>query len=296
MKRLLLLLSFFLLVSIGNAQAVSFYIDLSGTGFTATGATVVGNKVNFPLDMTTSGISTINQSLIGGANDAILDSGDTFSEAGWVTIISANTMLGEKAIIFDSGLSNAYIKFSGLEGYIFNYSDGGTPTSGAASILDDSFQYAFTPGKGKIEFYLDHDITDFDPSTTTNGTALKIAELSLVSGLGFSPFDVGGTFPEGQLSLTAGFTDVRPNTWFLPDFGMSFEQIMALYGTPSIFATSFNLGATANLGLPTDNPEEGIDIRVTNEGSFIISAVPEPTTMLLLGIGLIGLARLNRKS
>lgn len=302
MKKLLTLLVGFLLFSFSSAYAVPFHWDLSTTGFTATGATVSGSDVNFPIDMTASGIATVRQSLTGGADDNKLDNGDTFSELGFVTVISANTLLGEKSITFDGGASNAYIKFSGLSGYIFGHSSS-TDTigsDGGTGILDDEYSYAFTPGEGSIDFYLDHDVTDFDPTTTTNGTALKIASAALITGGGTSPFIIPGSiFPEGDLGLTIGFTWVRDDTWYLSDPDIDFNDWMTLYGIPSIFGATFNFGATYNpliTGPATwDNTTKEYVVKVVNEGSLIINPVPEPTTMLLLGFGLLGLAGIGRK-
>lgn len=289
MKKFLLLFFATFLVC-GTANAVPIYWDLEGTGFSATGGTVVGSIVNYPLDMTTSGYSQITQSLTGGTDDTILDEGDTFSEFGAVTVLSANTSSTEKAILFDGGNSTAYVVFSGLTGSIYNYNDGGTPTSDASGITDDTFQFTFDPGVGSIDFYLETD-DDLDP--TTNATHL--ASLTLLEGEGYSPFDVGGTFPEGDISLSAGFTWVKDDFWFLEQglTDIDFNDFMDTYGIPSIFATSFNLGAT----LQSDPQDVNGDIliSVTNEGSFIFSAVPEPTTMVLFGIGLLGFASISRR-
>ncbi len=276
----------------GPAFALSWSWDMSVTGgYTASGNTVVGDELFFPLDVTTSGGSTVVQSLLGGADDSILDDFDTFTDFGSVTVLSTNTQFfppNEENIDFEytGGLdAKAYIVFEGLAGYIFDHDDGGTPTTDAASIVDDTFKLQFTPGAGSISFYLD---TNTDP---TDGPALKLAELTLLQGYGTSPIPIVGV-PEGNFGIIAGFTSVLDDFWFLED-GTEFGDWMDKYGIPSIFASSFNLGATAVNIFDGDNGD--IVLQVVNEGSFVITAVPEPSTIILLGAGLLGLGFIARR-
>lgn len=299
MKKLLIILASFLLLGVGSANAVPFYWDLSNTNFTATGTAVSGGGtiISFPNDITTGdGTSFINQTLTGGADDTILDNGDTFTEYGGLVVLSAGTGLPfpnsslSFTLQYDDGVTSAlgtsYITFEGLSGYVYDHNDGGTPTTNAATIQNDSYKLAFTPGAGTIKFYLD---TDYDPTTAGS---LEIASLSLIYGEGTSPQMIAGT-PEGQFGIIAGFQTALSDFWYLDGSDTEFNAWMTEYGIPSIFASSFNLGATA--ASVTDNQDGSIDLVVANEGSFIISAVPEPATMMLLGFGLLGLAGISRR-
>jgi hypothetical protein len=274
------------------AFALPWSWDLSGTGFSPSGLNVTGNIIDFQNDIgvvsAPNSVSRINQSFTGGADDSILDNGDTFTEFGIVSAIDSDN----SAFLLDGGSSVAYIEFTGLAGSISNY-DSGTSTPSATTfanygthIADDSFDLTFTPGAGTIKFYLDD---DFD--STNGGNTLEIAELTLLAGQGTSPEFLLGE-AEGQFGLVAGFTSVLPDFWTLTGPDVKFEDWMAQYGIPSIFATSFNLGATLeSIG------DDGADIvlGVTNEGSFEISAVPEPSTFILLGGGLLGLSFYARR-
>lgn len=289
MKKIMLLLVVSLFCA-SQAMAVSWYWDLSGTDYKAIGASVTdgGDTVNFVNDIGTASatgtVSTITQDLGG---DGILNNGDTFSEFGALAVLDAdNTNL-----IFldrtDNSLRTSYVEFIGLTGSIFNYNNGpdglDTTTANPGNLADDTFNLTFDPGVGTIKFYLDD---DYD--STNAGNTLEIASLTLLAGEGTAPEFILGE-AEGQFGIVAGFLDVLPGFWNLAD-GTSFEDFMAAFGIPSIFATSFNLGATLEtIGVVGDDFVFG----VTNEGSWQISVVPEPSTFLLLGGGLIGLGILG---
>jgi len=282
---LLLLASLF---TATTGMAMSWTWDLNGTGYSAIGPQVSGNVVTFYNDLgaasATGTATNITQAL--GA-DGVLGNGDTFSEFGFLSVLDAdNTNL----IFLDSSNSyaNAYIAFDGLTGVVYDYSDGGDgPTTVAnysSAITNDSYKLQFAPNIGSITIYLD---TDLNPG---NG-ALTLATITLLGATGTSPEFVFADAQEGQFGMIGGFTGVLNNVWQFDD-GTYFEDWMATYGIPSIFLSSFNLGATF-VGV-SDN---GTDLlfQTISEGSFQLSAVPEPATVLLLGIGLLGVGVVGRK-
>lgn len=294
MKKLqtILIVFSFLLLSSGAAFADSFHWDLSVTGNTATGtpAANAGNAINVPNDFTTTGGSTINQTFTGGADDLALDNGDTFTEFGGLNIVATGQHPGDFAFLLDGG-TNMYIYYTGLSGSIANFVDGGalsTAAAGATGLAGDSFDLIFDSGVGDIFLYLDDDL---DP---TNGGTTQVAELELVSGIGTSPDFILGQ-AEGQFGIVAEFTDVLDGFWNTGLFGdaasQDFDDI--LNTSLDILAASFNLGAT--FVSATDAGNGGIDIAVINEGSFVVNVVPEPTTMLLFGFGLLGVAGVTRR-
>lgn len=285
---------FLLLGTAGSANALPWSWDLAGTGYTAIGPQVTdgGLTVNFTDNLgaaSASGTTTLVDQNLGG--DGILNNGDVFTELGFLSILDAdNTNL----IFQDTNgdFAHAYFAFEGLTGTITNYDNGADgldttlanySSSTGNALADDSWDLAFTPGVGTLAIYLDDNI---DP---TDG-ALELATFSLLAGDGSSPEFVLGE-AEGQFGLIGGFQTVLNNFWSFTD-GTDFDDWLTTYGVNSIIMTSFNLGATFQ-GVSDD----GINLQfdVLNEGSFKISAIPEPTTMLLFGAGLLGLAGVSRK-
>lgn len=287
MKRLALLVVVSLFTAT-TAMALPWTWDLTGTGYTALGPSVTGNIVSFQNDLgaasATNTVSTIIQSLGG---DGILGNGDVFEELGILTVLDADN----SNLLFMNGanFAQAYIAFSGLTGSVTNYSNGAdgatTLANYTTNVADDSFDLIFNPGVGSIGIYLD---TDINP----NNGALNLATFTLLAASGSSPDFFFAGAQEGQFGLIGGFTSVLNNFWQFSD-GTYFEDFMAAFGIPSIFMSSFNLGATF-VGVGDDGTD--LLFSVINEGSFQLSAIPEPSTILLLGAGLVGLGLLGRRT
>lgn len=295
MKKIsIMLIAFsFLLLSSGAAFAMSFHWDVSTVGSTASGTPSAngGAAVNVPDDFTTSGGSSINQTFTGGADDNRLDDGDTFTEFGGLNVISTGQFPGDLPFLLDGGSTNLYISYTGLSGSISNFVDGGlesTVANGAAGLAGDVFDLTLDAGVGEIYFYIDDDLT---PNSSAG--EIVVAELTLTQGVGTAPEFILGN-AEGQFGFVGEFTSVRDGFWNTGLFGdptsKDFDDILT---DLPVLAASFNLGAT--FVSATDAANGGIDIAVTNEGSFEVSVVPEPTTMMLFGIGLLGIAGVSRR-
>ena len=100
--------------------------------------------------------------------------------------------------------------------------------------------------------------------------------------------------------MIAGFTDVLDGVWSFTNGDIAFEDFLGSYGDSSIIALSFNLGATFvpdsfNVAALPNETELNLVFDVVNEGSFVITAVPEPSTFLLLGAGLLGLGFIAKR-
>lgn len=299
MKKLVVTAVFlFLIVGIaGPANAISWNWDLDVVNADALyGGNVITDSLHFDnsLGAATRGLSTVYQSFTGGVNDSILDDGDTFSEFG----LLVQTEIDNSAVIYyqDGNITSqlsVYFSFSGFTGYIDNYDDGDdgptTPLNAATNLQDDSFDLVFnTTGTETITMFLDEtNEAGVYPQTT-------LADFSLVAAEGTFPELILGQ-SEGQFGIIAGFSSVLPNFWSFDD-GTLFEDFMSIYGIPSVFMESANLGATyQTINGAIVNGEPVIDFGILNEGSFTMSVVPEPSTLFLLGIGLLGVAGIGRR-
>jgi hypothetical protein len=292
MKKLLpLFIACFLILSAGSAFAVPWNWDLTPVNASARIGLTDSPIVHFDDKIgaiSINGDTTITQSLGG---DGKLNNGDTFTESGQLEIINKDT----SAISFSDPTVttqyHVYVDFQNLTGQITDY-NAGTTTPGATTLAnygtnlaDDSYKLAFAPGLGSITLYLD------DNTDPTDGTLATLADYTLVTAEGTSPELVAGSSVEGQFGLVTGFTSVYPGVWSFDD-GTKFEDWMATYGIPSIFLSSFNLGATVN-AISTSGSD--LSFNVFNHGDFRVSAVPEPGTLMLLGLGLLGIAGVSRK-
>ena len=108
-----------------------------------------------------------------------------------------------------------------------------------------------------------------------------------------APGILAGTIPDGD-SAAFGSPNVYPpiaqgtgGAGYLFDLLSGYEIALAPYfSSPS----AFRLGMSGSIDLSNDGPENFFFAKISG-----VTPVPEPGTLLLLGFGLIGLARLGRR-
>jgi len=237
--------------------------------------------------MTVNGTTTLDQTFYDGQNlDFTLSNGDTFKQA---TVLQSLIFFDVNDQILDTGF-NYYIYADNLTGYVSN-----ATAAGPYEFLFDTSQH--------LGFYATstNDINAFDVNTAT-----KVLDLELLPPSGGEsnnyPDDASGNSDVNALVTveTAGeemfsmdgtyFEDmVAPVISFLSTTNTDIS--FALYDMNGVVLEADDYDADGN---PLVAPG-GFYSTLTNTGIVYMSAVPEPSTFLLLGGGLLGLGFYARK-
>jgi PEP-CTERM motif len=287
MKKVLLSLALGLVVVFSMSTAQAGILD--GWTFDLSGIDAdFGNHINIDR-FTAAGDATVTQDFGG---DGVFGVGDTFSESATFVInsdyfeepgaaINQVTMdLSDNDGSQGGSDNNYHMLFSavGLTGTIATHSDGGTP----ADVTDDTFTYTFNPGVGMLSLTL-------VDSLTAPTVSYSLATWALVppsGGDGPNGF-LGGTGPNGTTDLTMMFTSAYAGVWQTAG-GMDFSTLP--FGT-----VAFGLYNGNNVSTGLSQIPNGFVSTVTSSGEFKPAIIPEPTSMLLLGGGLLGLFGARRK-
>lgn len=297
MKKLLGILLFLLLAS-SSASAAALSFD--NWKFNPNGAdTTAGFDTFAPIDQ----ITLLGTALINGTTPDASGAG-SFNEFG---TFAATAFQNDGAIVAPatSGLGFGYeltFVMSNTSG-TFEYDTG-----------DNSSELLFT--ESTFEIYLDTSI-DYGIAGNIAGSTdgVRIAAFTLDSGSGEVDFDEAGG-AAGHLNMTFKATDLMANVWFTEDgtdmSTLPYEEILIsmvdsnndVMGSGDHAAVEpvwFNEFNTVN-GLTSENWDddkpttENPNFFVRSDGSMSLGGVvPEPTTMILFGFGLLSIAGISRK-
>jgi hypothetical protein len=260
-----------LLVLATSAQATvlnGWTLDLSHWG--------AGTYTNID-HLSVSGSSTIIQNT---SATGIISVGDTFTETGYLGIVEGYTEPGTYAEQFDLGLNGKklYLYAENLVGMITKKTSGATPAN-------DVYEYVLL-GADKIELDLDSNRNQADGVTATLASFATV-QPSGGSMVGF----LGGSAPSGTTDMTGLLISALTGV-FKTAYGLDLATLPAGY-------LAFGLLNTHNGLQPSTTVIGSTAItfgNVTSAGDMNLAVVPEPSTFLLIGGGLFGLAFLRRKN
>jgi hypothetical protein len=285
-------------LALGVAHAEPFYMDVSGAG---------GAGFFFPdADTRTGTFNSVqvfaNTTTVQNDTDGsgTLNAGDTFSDDGNANITSGLPVGDMEGINLDNGaggtvgeITISWTNLTGTTTSVNNNPDGTTTT---VTDYDSGTVFSFffeEPGDADYGT----SVGSADDTGFTDGTL--VLQITISDGTGANTFDTAtGEFLTGSSNLNGTITFALEDFWFFAAGDADWNDLLGLgiVLTAQVDQNTNNVETVPGNCSPTPTPGcELFSINSDHDGSIEFARIPEPGTLLLLGIALLGLGTLRRR-